>query len=137
MRFRMSIIAIVFALCMILSGCTWVTSGNIWDIKFFPVEDYEVRRLVEVFGDEVLDHVDSGRLTDDEYQALMAYQAGTEHLLQKYSHYMHDIKIESFTLMPDDTYEIGFTHDGTPYTCRVCPGADGFICSDDFEPPGQ
>ena len=76
MRFRMSIIAIVFAICMMLSGCTWVTSGDIWHIKFFPVEDYEVRRLVEVFGDEVMDHVDSGRLTDDEYQALMAYQAG-------------------------------------------------------------
>lgn len=134
MRFRMSIIAIVFVICMMLSGCTWVTSG---DIKFFPMEDYEVRRLVEVFGDEVMDHVDSGRLTDDEYQALLAYRAGTEHLLQKYSHYMHNIKIETFSLMPDDIYEIGFTYDGTPYTCRVWPEADGFECSDDFEPPGQ
>lgn len=137
MRFRMSIIAVLFAICILLSGCKWVSSGDIWHIKFFPVTDGEARILAEVFGDEVMDHVDSGRLTDDESQALSAYWAGMDHIERRYSRYMHNIKRESFNLMPDDTYEIVFTYDGTSFTCRICPGADGFECSDDFEPPSQ
>lgn len=138
MRFRMNIIAVLFAICMLLSGCKWVSFQDKWHTKLFPMTDGEVRILAEVFGDEVMDHVDSGRLTKDEYQAYNAYWAGMDHVERKYSRYMHNIKMESFNLMSDDTYEIVFTYDGTTsFICRICPGTDGFECSDDFEPPGQ
>ena len=129
MRFRMSIMIVAVIIgCMKWTGCTWVTSGS----SLFLVSDGEAKMLADVFGDEVMDHIDNGRLTKDEHHALEAYWAGTGYLLEEYPSY--SLKMESFKLLPDGTYEIEFTCGGIPFTCNGCPVADGYECFDDFEP---
>lgn len=118
-------IIIVFVVCS-LSGCSWITSGN----HLFNVENYEKKMLENVFGDEVLEHIDEGKLTKEEYQALKAYRAGSHGLLEKYPSY--DLKIESFSMLSENSYEIIFSYEEEFYTCKIDVIKDEYNCSDNF-----
>lgn len=111
-----------------LSGCSWVISGN----DLFNVENYEKKMLENIFGDEVLEHVDEGKLTKEEYQALKAYRAGSHSLLEKYPSY--DWKIESFSMLSENSYEIIFSYEEAFYACKIDVIKDEYNCSDNFIP---
>lgn len=123
-RFGIIIMFVVF----ILSGCSWVTSGN----YLFNVKDHEKKMLENVFGDEVLEHIDEGKLTKEEHQALNAYRAGSHSLLEKYSSY--DLKRESFSMLSENSYEIIFSYEEEFYTCKIDVIKDEYNCSDNFIP---
>lgn len=122
MKFR---IAIIVSLVFILSGCSWVTGQK----YLINVSDYEANRLEDVFGEEVHTHIQNNQLTDDEYEALKAYRAGGEYLLQKYQ----NIKIESFSKQSENNYEIVFSHEEKYFSCKISLTGDNYICSDNYE----
>lgn len=117
----------MFVVCS-LSGCSWVTSGN----YLFNVHNYEKKMLENVFGDEVLEHIEEGKLTKEEYQALMAYRAGSHSLLEKYPSY--NLKMESFSMLSENGYEIIFSYEEEFYTCEIDVIKDEYNCSDNFMP---
>lgn len=125
-RIRFGII-IMFVVCS-LYGCSWITSGN----HLFNVENYEKKMRENVFGDEVLEHIDEGKLTKEEYQALKAYRAGSHSLLEKYPSY--DLKIESFSMLSENSYEIIFSYEEEFYTCKIDIIKDEYNCFDNFIP---
>lgn len=120
-------IMIMFVVCS-LSGCSWAISGN----HLFNVRNYEKKMLEDVFGDEVLEHIDEGRLTKEEFQALNAYRAGSHSLLEKYPSY--DLKRESFSMLSENSYEIMFSYEEKFYTCKIDVIKDEYYCSDNFIP---
>lgn len=120
-------IIIMFVVCS-LSGCSWVTSGN----NLLNVRDSEKKMLEYVFGEEVLEHIDEGKLTKEEFQALKAYRAGSHSLIEKYPSY--DLKRESFSKLSENSYEIMFSHEEEFYTCKIDVIKGEYICSDNFTP---
>lgn len=120
-------IIIVVLMAAFLKNCSWTTNG----IYIVYLEEYEKNMLCDVFGEDIRDDLESGKITNEQLRVLDAYNTGGQHILDHY--YRLKYEVTGFKVVSDTLYVLTFEYDGKEYECTVEESDGAWIVEDTLQ----